>query len=296
MQARAIPPTPPPPSSPSPARQQADGIADALQQHGFVADCLSLADTSILPVLQDEIGHYDAALQRLERDGIAGVPYLTTAGVRRLLCDAALGATVNAALGTDQWVMWGANMRRGSPNQAHRWHVDLESVLWPSVTLALALEACTEDSATWFIPGTHRLRRGPGTRVRDCTRTSDVLAAARASRFPCDAPRQAAGFSPGRFCLFDAATWHKGAGIDDVERTVLYLHVHRATERRIPLMIDYRRGQWSREAAPWVAGPGCREVNPVVNGPPLGHRLGRLGRLAGNVRARLAASARRTAR
>lgn len=232
------------------------------QQRGFLADSRALADASIVPrLLQDEPA-FARELGRMEAEGRRGVPYLLTEAVCEVAQDAAIVAAVEEILGTREWVMWGPNIRRATPNQAHVWHVDLESFLWPTVTVAVGLSGCTPESATWCLAGTH-LRR-------------EVPPAMDAAVLAYGVPEQVKGFGDGRFYVFDAGVWHRGDRETSRERVVLFLHYQRAVDRRIPLLMDYYRQLWAREAAPYfttAAGEGlCREVARL----PMRYRLDRL--------------------
>jgi|SoiMethySBSTD1v2_1073268.scaffolds.fasta_scaffold1755110_1 hypothetical protein len=132
--------------------------ANEYRERGFLAQARPLADPSVLPALLADEPAFAAALESIHAEGRRGVPYLLTDAIRRVARDATILATVETILGPREWVMWGANIRRATPNQAQAWHVDLESLLWPTVTVAIGLAGCTPESATSCIPGTH-LRR-----------------------------------------------------------------------------------------------------------------------------------------
>ena len=167
------------------------------------------------------------------------MPYLETDAIRCVAEDAAVVSVVEAILGTRNCVMWGANIRRATPNQASVWHVDLESLLWPTVTVGIGLEGCTPTSATWCVPGTHRLRQAPPLTE------AEVLSHGR--------PEQIAGFGDGCFYTFDARVWHRGDPTTSQERVMLFLHYQRAKDPRIPMMEDYVRQTFSTNAAPFFA-------------------------------------------
>src|SRR5258707_13102773 len=108
-------------------------VADEYRRRGFLAQARPLADPSILPELLGEEPTFARALESMRAEGPQGVPYLLTDAICRIAQDASILATVEPILGTREWVMWGANIRRAPPNQAHKWHVDLESLLWTTV-------------------------------------------------------------------------------------------------------------------------------------------------------------------
>lgn len=213
--------------------------SEEYRRRGFLARALPLAHAAMVAELVADEPAFTAELARLKAAGIAGVPYLVTEAVRRVSHDPAVLQAVEEILGTREWVMWGANIRRATPNQAHQWHVDLESLLWPSITVAIGLAGCTADSATWVIPGTHLVPRYPPAA------TEAVLAEG--------TPEQMADFGDGRFYVFDARLWHRGNPETSRERLVLFLHYQRADEPRVPHMLDYQRHVWLPAPAPYYA-------------------------------------------
>ncbi len=241
--------------------------ATAYAERGFTSPAEDLADPSVIEALLRDEPLFQQAVDQLRAEGRASVPYLLTEAIRQVAQDAAILRTVVPILGSDEWVMWGANIRRATPNEAHRWHVDLESFLWPTVTVAVGLSGCPPESATWCIPGSHRLSTAP-TAAGDDTDTRRVVAKAN-----CGEPEQIAGFGNGRFYLLDARVWHQGNPATSRDRVALFLHYQRASEPRIPAMRDYRRHDWSKEPAAYFAAPGVNEVNQSVYQPPLAHRL-----------------------
>lgn len=230
---------------------------DEYSERGFVAESIPLGDASIIPLLLSEESRFDAEMARIRAEKRQGVPYLLTSGVRQLAHDPGILEAVGEVLGTRNLVMWGANVKRATPNQAQKWHVDLESLLWPSVTVAVGLSGCRPEGATWCIPGTHLRQAGPPESE------PDVLAAGQ--------PQQFSGFGDGRFYLFDARVWHRGDPDQSRNRVVAFLHFQRAEEQRIPWMLDYYRQHWSAEAAPYL-NIGSQPANPHVAALPLWYR------------------------
>jgi hypothetical protein len=234
---------------------------DEYRKRGFLAQSCPLADPSVLPVLLAEEPMFASALESLRTEGRHAVPYLLTDAIRRVAQDSSILASVEAILGTGEWVMWGANIRRATPNQAHVWHVDLESLLWPTVTVAIGLAGCTPQSATWCIPGTHlRYEAPPLTEA-------EVLS--------CGTPEQIAGFGDGRFYVFNARVWHQGDPAVSRDRVVLFIHYQRAADPRIPLMTDYVLQTWAMEAAPYFTTVAGGRLRTDVARLPWRHRLHR---------------------
>ncbi len=246
-------------------------LREQLEEDGFVHDALPLADPRVVPAVIDDAGTFDAALAQIAARGVHQVPYLLTDAITRITHDARIVAAAEEYLQTDRWVMWGANIRRDTPNEAHRWHLDLESFLWPTLTVGIGLQGCHPAAATWFIPGAHRIGRGPRAAEADGGDAA-VLAAARAEDRRCGAPTAVAGFGDERFYVFNARCWHRGEQAASVGRMMLFLHYQRADARRVPYLLDYRRNTWSREAAPYLVSPAAVGVDTAVARPPLRHR------------------------
>lgn len=229
-------------------------------------ESFTLSDASLLPQLCRDVEPFDRQLTEWKAAGYARVPYIFTPAIERVARDPAIVELVAALLGTDAWVVWGPNIRRATPNAAFEWHVDLESALWPSVTVMIGLSGCSETAATWCLPGTHLLAPSPGA----CGDAADTDRVRRYARrlLPHDCtPEQFAGFADGRFYAFDARTWHRGDPVGSVNRLALFLHYQRADAPRVPFMLDYTRHRWGREAAPFIAGPGAEPVRRVARIP-----------------------------
>lgn len=244
------------------SRAKKSGVAaDEYRRCGFLAQAHPLADPSILPGLLADEPMFADSLRAMRAQGRQGVPYMLTNSIRRVAEDAAIIAMVEAILGTHEWVMWGANIRRATPNQAHAWHVDLESLLWSTTTVAIGLAGCTSESATWFIAGTHLRGKGPPSNE------AAILAQG--------CPKQVAGFGNGGFYVFDARTWHRGDPVTSRDRIVLFMHYQRADEPRIPLMVDYVRQRWAREGSPYFTNVERERLRTDIAGLPWWYRFNR---------------------
>jgi hypothetical protein len=240
---------------------------------GFLPEAMALARPEAATAALDDTPLFDAELARHAQAGRRQVPYMLTDAIRRLALDSAVTAVAQDLLQTDRWVMWGANIRRSVPNEAQLWHADLESVLWPSITVAIGLSGCQSEGATCFIPGSQAIGRGPATLLRDCADTQSVVQRAQQHAPACAAPRSVAGFGDGRFYVFNGRCWHRANELGAAGKVVLYLHYQAADDKRIPLMLDYARHLWSRQACPYMVSPGAGAVREAVYAPPLRHRL-----------------------
>jgi hypothetical protein len=158
-------------------------------------------------------------------------------------------------------VMWGPNIQRQVPNAAGRWHVDIESWHWPTVTVVVGLAGCTAGNATRCIAGSHVLSRQPPTTVSDAV----ALRNARAIDGRCDAICQFEGFGDGFFYVFNARAWHRGDHVAAGERLVLFLHYQLAQDPRVPYMKDYRHGTWFDTPAAHMMVNGSDSCSGVPN-------------------------------
>lgn len=240
---------------------------------GFLSEAMGLADPSVLPALCADAPLYRDAVEELRAAGKKRVPYFTTEAVRAVAHDPAIIAVVTDILGTDAWVMWGANIQENTPNAAGHWHVDMESWIWPTITVAVGLRGCAAANATRLIPGSHRLAQWPGTLPAGADDAA-VLAVTRAADPKCDRAQQIEGFGDGRFYVFNAKTWHSGTSAASHGRLALFFHYQRATDPRIPLMKDYTRQTFFKTAADYIDGspPGAPRANialyPAPRKPP----------------------------
>jgi hypothetical protein len=236
------------------------------RERGFLRESFALGDPTPLPQLCRDVAEFDRTLTEWQTRGHARVPYLFTAAIERITNDTAIRVVIEALLGTNAWVVWGPHILRETPQAASRWHVDLESQYWPSVTVAVGLSGCSAHSAIWCLPGTHLLTRTPAWSGDD-SNTDRVLRSARRARPEVGQPEQFEAFGDGRFYVFDAKTWHRASAEAATNRLVLFLHYQPADARRVPLVLDYMRHRWSREAAAYLAGPGSQSASKVARVP-----------------------------
>jgi hypothetical protein len=248
------------------------------RERGFLRESFALRDPSPLPQLCHDVALFEAKLAEWQASGHSGIPYLFTDAIERVARDAAIRAVVEALLGTDAWVVWGPAILRETPNAASRWHVDLDSRYWPSISIAIGVDGCSAETVLSYLAGTHRLERTPFS-CGDDADTDRVLRSARRTNPDCGPPEENAGFGDGRFYVFDAKTWHRGAPGTSTTRLVLFLHYQAANADRVPWMLDYKRHRWSREPAPFLAGPGATPVTTVARLPVRERALDLLGRL-----------------
>lgn len=248
--------------------QPSSDLRSEYERDGLIGNCGELADQSLVKALVEDAAWFADEVERLDREGERRVPYRFTPAIKSLVTDANLVRTVEELLGTDRWVAWGPNIQTGVPNAAHDWHTDIESTMWPSLTVAVGLRGCSAHNATRYMPGTHRFASTP-LALRDPTDDQLVSSLARHLDDRCGEIVRFDGFKNGAFYVFDARGWHCGDREVSADRMSLYLHYQRADDPRIPYMRDYRRGTWFEEAAPFMANPSMAgDVNRSVHAPP----------------------------
>ena len=248
------------------------------RERGFLRESFPLSDATLLPELCRDVAPFDAQRAEWEALGYARVPYLFTDAIERVARDTAIRTVVETLLDSDAWVVWGSNILRESQNGTPHWHVDLESRYWSMVTVAVGLSGCSAPASISFLPGTHGLTRAPAW-CGDDTDTDRVLRSARRAKPDVGAPEQFATFGDGRFCAFNARTWHRGSPGTSTDRLVLFLQYQLADAPRVPLLLDYARHSWSAEAAAYRASPGAQPTTRVARVPLRERVLGVVARL-----------------
>ena len=223
---------------------------------GMLRQALPLSDPCILAPLLADVSVFGDAIADLHRRGVTRrVPYILTDAIRRAASDSAILRTVSAILGANEpWVMWVPNIREDVPNQAGCWHVDCESVRWPTISVVVGLAGCHDGNATRYIPGSHRLRLHPEPRPSE--EGPAMCADARAVDARCGPASTFAGFGDSRFYVFDAGGWHCGDPAASAGRKLLFLHYQRASAPRIPYMRDYEKALWFDYPAAYMSGDG----------------------------------------
>ncbi len=242
---------------------------EAYQRDGLLREAFDLADPRVVPDLRADIPLYRMEIARMREQKLFRVPYLLTQSIITAAHDPAILATARAVLGTDELVMWGANLQVGTPNEASLWHTDIESWLWPTVTVVVGLSGCRQENSTICVPGSHRLPVQPWA-VADNSDADAVLGAARELDPACDAITDFAGFANDRFYVFDAKCWHTGREGTSAGRELLFLHYDKTSNPRVPYMDDYEERSWFDFPAGWLAVDGAgrfavnRELYSVV--------------------------------
>jgi hypothetical protein len=239
-------------------RLDAPALRAAYERDGLLPYSFELGDPGVVEELRRDIPMYRMEIARMRAQGLYRVPYLLTQSILTAMYDPHILAVVQAVLGTDELVMWGANLQVGTPNEAGLWHTDIESWLWPTVTVVVGLKGCRPENSTVCVPGSHRLPCQPWA-AADNSSADAVLGAARALSPACTHIADFADFGDNRFYLFDAKCWHTGKEGASAGRELLFLHYDRAANPRIPYMDDYEDRTWFDFPASYVKVANGRE-------------------------------------
>ena len=174
----------------------------------------------------------------------------------------ALVAAVTARLGSDV-LAWGVSVMRKGPDERHPWHIDVEHIDWPGVSIFLGLSGTVpQRSGLKFISGSHRLPPPPpgldDAGALELARTA--LPAATLDYPP---------LGDGEFLLFDGPVWHASHNSGDGIRLAAILQYCAPSARvRIPLSFG-KPVQWhdSRPPCVLVAGKDSVGCNRLVGRP-----------------------------
>ena len=241
--------------------------SEELLHAGMVRQCGGLSDPSLISDLLADEPLFADALVKFAVAGEKRVPYIVTPAIARVAFDPNLAAFVTDALGSEEWVMWGANIRTGVPNSAQNWHIDAESRHWQSLTVVVGLAGCHADNATHVIPRSHRVTRLPPMAHFD--EPGLAIAAARSENPSCRSVETFEGFGNGRFYAFDANCWHAGDPDRSDGRVLLFTHFQLSCHKRVPLMGDFRKNAWLPEPSPYISSldwPDRSQPPPVQPG------------------------------
>ncbi|HEY3645545.1 MAG TPA: phytanoyl-CoA dioxygenase family protein [Gammaproteobacteria bacterium] len=146
----------------------------------------------------------------------------------------AIVGRVASLLGPDL-IAWGLTLTRSAPGGVHRWHVDIEHMHWPGVSVYIGLENNDLDSTLKVLEGSQRVGARPQAfGVKD---DDGALATVR-SKVP-DAKVLRVPVRPGEFFLFHGQLWHASHNTGGNIRVAMIIHYSRPDARvRIPLNFD----------------------------------------------------------
>ncbi len=247
-------------------------LLNEYQERSFLQMSFSLNKQTHYRDLIGDSKLFRDALEENIKSGYKQIPYINTETIIKVAHDPNINEVISCLLNGDRWVMWGANIREGTPNEAHLWHVDLESWLWPTITVVIGIEGCSTNSATYCIPGSHKFSKAPDYSVNSNIKSGESVIT---HQYDSKA-EQFIDFGDGQFYVFNAKSWHRGSLEKSINRRVLFLHYQRASDPRIPFMVDYDKHLWSKQPAPYIIGNGKGRAREDVYTLPLKYRLGRI--------------------
>lgn len=179
----------------------------------------------------------------------------------------------------DSILLWGVDVVRRRPGQAHPWHTDIESsdAAGGFVSVWLGLENVSELSSLSLVPGSHRF----GRTVQECSsrsglerhRVTDATVLDWARQHDPGARVHRPRLVDGDALLFDGRLWHGSSNRSPtLTRSAVLLQFARGD--RPVRMIDFRRLDWPfvRIDHPWppvlaIAGSPDRSRNWLLPPP-----------------------------
>jgi ectoine hydroxylase-related dioxygenase (phytanoyl-CoA dioxygenase family) len=173
-------------------------------------------------------------------------------------CHPAIVRRVASVLGPDV-IAWGLTLTRSVPGGTHRWHLDIEHLRWPGVSVYIGLVNNDQDSTLKVLRGSHRMPERP--QVYGVEDDASALAAVRPTVPGAEIVRTPIG--PGEFLLFDGRLWHASHNTGPNTRIAMIIHYSRPDARvQIPLNFD-EPVRWHESRPPCVLV--CGEDRPGIN-------------------------------
>jgi len=179
-------------------------------------------------------------------------------------CHPAIVRRVASILGPDV-LAWGLTLTRSIPGGVHRWHVDIEHLRWPGVSVYIGLVNNDLDSTLKVLTGSHRMPERPQAYgVEDdagaLAVVSPAVTGAEIVRMP---------LKPGEFFLFDGRLWHGSHNTGPNVRLAMIIHYSRPDVRvQIPLNFsDPIHWHESRPPCVLVSGEDRSGINRLVGRP-----------------------------
>ncbi len=176
----------------------------------------------------------------------------------------AIVTRVASILGPDV-IAWGLTLTRSAPGAVHRWHVDIEHLRWPGVSVYIGLQNSSLHSTLKVLSGSQRMAARPQAfGVQD---DASALAAVRPEVPEADIVR--VPLQPGEFFLFDGRLWHGSHNTGAKVRIAMIIHYSRPDVRvQIPLNFEEPiRWHESRPPCVLVCGEDRHGVNRLVTRP-----------------------------
>ena len=179
-------------------------------------------------------------------------------------CHPVIARRVASILGPDV-LAWGLTLTRSLPGGVHRWHVDIEHLRWPGVSVYIGLENNDQDSTLKVLTGSHRMPERPQAYgVKD---DAGALAAMRSTVPEAEIVRMPV--RPGEFFLFDGRLWHASHNTGPNIRLAMIIHYSRPDVRvQAPLNFnDPIHWHESRPPCALVCGEDRYGINRLVGRP-----------------------------
>ncbi|HEY4127874.1 MAG TPA: phytanoyl-CoA dioxygenase family protein [Gammaproteobacteria bacterium] len=171
---------------------------------------------------------------------------------------------VASILGSDV-IAWGLTLTRSGPGAVHRWHVDVEHLRWPGVSIYIGLVNSSLASTLKVLNGSQQMHERPQAYgVRD---DAAALAAVRPTVPETDIVR--VPVAPGEFFLFAGQLWHGSHNIGDDARIAMIIHYSRPdVQVQIPLGFN-EPIQWHGYRPPCilVSGTDQHGINRLIPRP-----------------------------
>jgi hypothetical protein len=181
-------------------------------------------------------------------------------------CHPAIVGRVASVLGPDL-IAWGLTLTRSAPGGVHRWHVDIEHMHWPGLSVYIGMEHNDQDSTLKVLEGSQRM----GARPQAFGVDDDASALAAVQAKAPEAKIVRTPVQPGEFFLFHGQLWHGSHNTGGKTRIAMIIHYSRPDARvRIPLNFDDPiRWHPSQPPCVLVSGEDRHGVNRLVGRPGL---------------------------
>src|SRR6201999_106301 len=138
----------------------------------------------------------------------------------------AIVGRVASLLGPDL-IAWGLTLTRSTPGGVHRWHVDIEHMHWPGVSVYIGLENNDMHSTLKVLDGSHLM----GARPQAFGVKDDASAKAVVEDKTPEAKVVRVPVRPGEFFLFHGQLWHASHNTGSNVRIAMIIHYSRPDVR-----------------------------------------------------------------
>jgi len=192
--------------------------------------------------------------------------HMYSKAVRKLASSPRILERVSSILGKDL-MLWGAQVIFQKPKVKHKWHIDAESVRWPTVNVWVALQNVTKRSTVSVLTGSHEIESGPrilkehneGGRGDE-----ELLSKAQALNPSCEL--KALLVKNGGFYMFNGKCWHSSCNdTNETRATLLFQYSPPSAEILIPRSFSSHI-EWHSYKPPCILVSGTDEykMNKVV--------------------------------